>query len=589
MTDTTFVAGETRIRADWLNYVNDAVNYLDTQEVYLARFSGYNSATGADNTAVLAAAHAFAASLPLGATLVIPPGNMTVTALPAVRTRVNWRGYGRLSSQIVYTGTGDGIAYNTATVNTYDQLRIFFKDFTLSCSNAGNTGAGFKFNSAAYIKMENVIIEKFKYGLQLDGTAHFWMSYCEFLQQTRASIWIVNGVEVRPTQLQGFTNNLWFGPEIQINNNAVANAYAVADDGGVNHHYWGVNFNAGDIGARFCGVRGLIYHNNPHESYLQTPLQFTNTTREGAVLVGACKAVDVRGCTFSNNTPFAVRVESLDAGVFEANAFAVMTSSCFDFGTNISDVRIAKNSKFITGSGRSAVPFFNSSLAPVAAGVDVVDQAANTYVAASLVAGQRTVTPATMEMIYPGDTIYCANADGVSAGSDEYVIVESVTATNFIATFAKNKIVNWTIRGQGARYTKGTWTPTLAGSTVAGAHTYTLQQGTWKRDKATGLTEVSGTLTVSVVDAAMAGAVEIAGLPFKAQNTTANLNGGASINFWTGITLPAGYTHISGLIGQNANKIGFRRGGSGVAGATMATAEFIAPVTVSFVGFFYTH
>lgn len=569
-----------------LNYALQTVGWQATQEVHVGLFAGYDATSGADNTAVLAAAHAFAASLPLGATLVIPRGNMTVSALPNLVSRVNWRGYGRLSSQIVYTGTGDGIAYLTATVNTYDSIRITLKDFTLSCNNVSNVGAGFKFQSCAYVHMENVIVEKFKYGLLLDGTAHFWMSYCEFLQQSRASIWIVNGNELRGTQTQGYTNNLWIGPEIQLNNNALAGVIGIQDDGGVNHHYWGVNFNAGDIAARFAGVRGLIYHNNPHESYLQTPLFFSDLTREGNVRVGSCSAVDVRVCTFSNNSPFAIAIGALESAVFEANMFAIMSSACFTFGTQVRDIRIAKNSKLVTSASRSAAPFFDATINGLAAAIDIEDQVTNTYAAASLLAGTRTVTPASMDLIKLGESLYVSDADGTTP---ETVLVTAVSAATFTATFANNHSANFVIKGQGARFTEGLWAPTVFGTTTAGANTYSAQQGTWKRDKRTGMVEITATLTMSVKDAAMAGNIEIAGLPFPAQNTTGNRNGGASFNYYSGLMFPAGFTQLSGLIGQNASRVALRRLGSGSVGAGVAASEIAAGAVLSLTGTYYTH
>jgi len=58
----------------------------------------------------------------------------------------------------------------------------------------------------------------------------------------------------------------------------------------------------------------------------------------------------------------------------------------------------------------------------------------------------------------------------------------------------------------------GNWTPTLYGSTTAGAHTYVTQAGTYI--KINNKVTCFGMITLSAKDAAMSGDVRIGGLPF---------------------------------------------------------------------------
>lgn len=96
-----------------------------------------------------------------------------------------------------------------------------------------------------------------------------------------------------------------------------------------------------------------------------------------------------------------------------------------------------------------------------------------------------------------------------------------------------------------SNYTIGTWTPVLAGSTTAGTNTYTVQGGRYVRIG--NLVHVSGAITLSAIDATMAGTIQITGLPFTIKNDP-----GA----WTGVSfarvLSTALTAGAQLVGQGA-------------------------------------
>lgn len=66
----------------------------------------------------------------------------------------------------------------------------------------------------------------------------------------------------------------------------------------------------------------------------------------------------------------------------------------------------------------------------------------------------------------------------------------------------------------GLKIEKGTWTPVLVGSTVAGTHTYSLQVGRYT--KIDNLVYISMRLTITSIDSNASGNLNIAGLPFIA-------------------------------------------------------------------------
>lgn len=75
-------------------------------------------------------------------------------------------------------------------------------------------------------------------------------------------------------------------------------------------------------------------------------------------------------------------------------------------------------------------------------------------------------------------------------------------------------------------YEEGTWPPTLVGSTTAGSHTYTVNTGNYTRIG--NIVTCSFLIIISSKDAAMAGNIFIAGLPFQITNTPTTYRTGGS-------------------------------------------------------------
>ena len=97
-------------------------------------------------------------------------------------------------------------------------------------------------------------------------------------------------------------------------------------------------------------------------------------------------------------------------------------------------------------------------------------------------------------------------------------------------------------------YEEGTWTPVIAGNTVAGSNTYTVQNGYYTKIGNRVLINLD--IAMSNKDAAMDGTVIITGLPFTPSTAT---NNAASMAFgrYDNVNLSAGYTQLVAMVQSN--------------------------------------
>ena len=131
--------------------------------------------------------------------------------------------------------------------------------------------------------------------------------------------------------------------------------------------------------------------------------------------------------------------------------------------------------------------------------------------------------------------ITVTNGDGVSGNPT----LSLPTALTFTGKTVTGGTFNATTLQQGSVTVleSGTWTPVLAGASVAGSHTYSTQAGRYYR---TGdHVYVTSRIGLSSKDAAMAGAVRITGLPFTAI-------GGSAANFCVALDLINSITPTAG-------------------------------------------
>lgn len=125
-----------------------------------------------------------------------------------------------------------------------------------------------------------------------------------------------------------------------------------------------------------------------------------------------------------------------------------------------------------------------------------------------------------------------------------------------------------TLRGAISREAANTFTPSVAGSTTAGAQTYGTRVGYYSLIGNTCIAYISVTLTAK--DGAMAGDVTITGLPFSG---LAGYTFSATVAFYSGATFTASYTQLGARVTAGTSTILLVQNGSGVAAATLPAAN----------------
>ena len=130
-------------------------------------------------------------------------------------------------------------------------------------------------------------------------------------------------------------------------------------------------------------------------------------------------------------------------------------------------------------------------------------------------------------------------------------------------------------------YEEGAFTPTIGGSTVAGVQTYVAQVGRYTRIG--NRVYFNLRIVLSAKDAATAGDLIIAGLPF-ASNATASTFSSFAVGNAGFITLPASYTQLEAHIEPNATLFYLGAIGSNVAYSYLQATAFAANTRISVSG-----
>lgn len=138
-----------------------------------------------------------------------------------------------------------------------------------------------------------------------------------------------------------------------------------------------------------------------------------------------------------------------------------------------------------------------------------------------------------------------------------------------------------------ARYTArlgqaGTFTPRLEGGTTAGTQTYSVQSGFFNVISNYLHFEISITLTAK--DAAMAGTVLIAGLPYAADSTSGRFSGGPVGLHGNFVTPSTGYTGLAWRIGPGQSALTLFASAFDKALATLQSSAVGATATITIAG-----
>jgi hypothetical protein len=213
-----------------------------------------------------------------------------------------------------------------------------------------------------------------------------------------------------------------------------------------------------------------------------------------------------------------------------------------------------------TGSYASVVTFSSTGLAVTgtlsASGITSVTDttdATSTTAASLKTAGGLGVA----KKLYVGDNIVMASGQGI----------------DFSATANGSGTVTSEVLSD---YEEGTWTPTLIGETTAGTQTYGTRAGIYT--KVGNVVTVSGTVTITAKDGAMAGNVVVGGLPFTVNNATLSVTVGP-VAGQTGITYPSAQTQISCLAVGNTTYMRLIVDKSNGGGGAYITVTDIASTT----------
>lgn len=121
----------------------------------------------------------------------------------------------------------------------------------------------------------------------------------------------------------------------------------------------------------------------------------------------------------------------------------------------------------------------------------------------------------------------------------------------------------------------GQWTPILLGGGTAGTFTYDTANTAAEYQVDGDLCHISGRLRITAVAIAPTGNLVIAGLPLTPTAPPINTGvcGVVELATWTGLTFPAGYVSVIGLIEPAAANIALIRNGSGQGAARVQGGE----------------
>lgn len=515
------------------------------------------------------AAIAAAGAIPGGANVLAPRGKFKCTKQIPFANNVVITGKSKTATIFEFNHVGRGFV-SLNPINSSTAANIGLYKCTVTNTNGANADGGFVDTGGTFVDLAEVKFTGFKFGTIFDQSEIATVDKCEYITPAGGSgIWLTNGADYTPGANKLFTNRI----TVSRNQfNAVAGAVAnVLDDGGVNHTFRDNNFNAGLIGIRAANVTSMIISGNEMEVHGTTDIFLCDTTAAGAY-VGPCVTFSINNNTpISSGVGYNIGVQSGMNGDISKNLFGQAAAAINFLGGAANQATgnvIEANSKILSGPGITPGVFVSGFSRSIRN--NQIRQTAVTYSDLGAAVGTVVITPKTMEYIGIGTRLHLMNADGTNG---EDTIVNAVTATTFTCVLTSTKAALFQIFGATPQdQEQGSWAalPTLIGITTAGTHTYSVQAAQFSR-RGNQVT-VWGSISISAKDAAMAGAMQITGLPFVAANVT-NENAFTNIAMWGGFTFAAGYTHLSGIISPNTSVIALRKSGTAVALTTVPATD----------------
>lgn len=249
-----------------------------SESVSVRDFGAKGDGTTDDTSAIQAAINAVNAAG--GGVLCVPRGTYIVGAL-TMKPKVRLIGDGQESTILQSSHTGPGLKMSS-TINSSVSVQTSVENLQIKNTNASNTDGAYADVGGTFVNFFNVYFNGFKYGLILDQTELATVRQCQFANNKRAGLWLVNGSEYTTGALGLFTNRIAV-TECQFNEGATA--YCVIDDGGYAHSFKDNNFNGGLNSMLIAAVEPITIADNEFESAAGTNIIFSGTTA-GGVSVG---------------------------------------------------------------------------------------------------------------------------------------------------------------------------------------------------------------------------------------------------------------------------------------------------------------
>ncbi|MDF2948157.1 MAG: hypothetical protein K0R07_167 [Sedimentibacter sp.] len=198
-----------------------------------------------------------------------------------------------------------------------------------------------------------------------------------------------------------------------------------------------------------------------------------------------------------------------------------------------------------------------------------------------------------------GKTYLCYTRYGAPITDSDNTYIVEVYNTGLVGLdrlFQRATIINSSSSRQGEMYIRtryngtwsnwqkfvysdeGSWTPILAGQTTAGTNTYSAQVG--KYYKMGKFVHVEFGITMTAKDAAMAGNVQLKGLPFAASSGSIVGMATMKIGRYDNITFGTGYTELSGYVSGGTNFGYLTQGGSAKTYSALTTSNLASNSTL---------
>ena len=134
-------------------------------------------------------------------------------------------------------------------------------------------------------------------------------------------------------------------------------------------------------------------------------------------------------------------------------------------------------------------------------------------------------------------------------------------------------------------FASGSFTPTLVGGTTPGTHTYGTQLGNFVRIK--NQVNFSLVMTVTTKDAAMAGNVQIGGLPFTYTDPLGSSIANCGVSSYRQINISAGYAQIGGSLTNGSSVIVLRESGDNVNFLNVDSVNINSGFNISLSGYYF--